>query len=161
MCMYVFLQARMRARFFPIVVRNIFLTSNLQVGLKLVIVQLHAWNFRTSSGVVPAACHKILGMYFNIVGFRSFWNFSLQILAETLILFDKISTWSIRIVFMWFSLIWRYRHRCEPTSRCGYFHEIVYGSCACNLCNIVKTEWWGPIMLHTFLFWVFKTNQSK
>ena len=37
-------------------------------------------------------------------------------------------------------------HRCEPTCRCGYFHEIVFDVRACNLCDVVKTERWRQLI---------------
>ena len=41
--------------------------------------------------------------------------------------------------------IWCYHQlRCEPT--CGYFHEIVYDVCVCNLFDVVKIERWRQLI---------------
>ena len=37
-------------------------------------------------------------------------------------------------------------HRYKPTCWCGYFHVILYDVCACNLCDVVKTEWCGQLI---------------
>ena len=74
---------------------------------------------------------------------RELWssNMSVMLLSNRKFKFPQFRKyWILRFIKMtWF-------HRCEPTSRLGFFHEIVYDVHTCNLCVVVKTYELSPTL---------------